>query len=264
MVRPDGNGGLTWSLDSNGNGVVDAGDTVYTFGASTDQPVIGDWNAAGKDQIGVYRPDLARNSLAFTLDANGDGVFDGGDQVFDFGSPGDTVLSGMWAQPGSQLDAAPGATLPAVPPLPLTAATLTPVLDQAIDTWMATGLDAQQKQLLEHLTVQVTTLDNGLLGYTQGEHIELDSRAAGFGWFVDPTPADNSEFPLETNAGLQADSASPAAGKMDLFTVLMHEMGHTLGLGDLNPSLFPHDLMNGSLPVGTRRFPTFGEANVSP
>ena len=79
-------------------------------------------------------------------------------------------------------------------------------------------------------------------------------------WFVDPTPLDNSEFPVATDQGLQADNGSPAAGRMDLLTVLLHEMGHTLGLGDLDPSTYPSNLMAGTLPPGTRRLPYAGEA----
>jgi hypothetical protein len=32
-------------------------------------------------------------------------------------------------------------------------------------------------------------------------------------------------------------------------------LGHVLGLGDLDPSLYPHDLMSADLPTGVRRLP---------
>jgi hypothetical protein len=75
----------------------------------------------------------------------------------------------------------------------------------------------------------------------------VDVTAAGYGWFVDPTPADDSEFGL----GM---AGSPAAGRMDLLTVVMHELGHVIGLesrydGD------PSDLMYVYLGTGTRRLP---------
>ena len=99
-----------------------------------DQPIIpGDWDAGGEDEIGVYRPDPLRNSLTFTLDANGDGVFDAGDQVFDYGQPGDTVLSGKWQVPGQQLDAVGNEPDRRSSELPLTAATLEPVLAERLD-----------------------------------------------------------------------------------------------------------------------------------
>jgi hypothetical protein len=95
VVRPDGQGSLAFSLDSNGDGVFDAGDQVFHFGLPGDTVIVGDWNGDGRSKVGVVRPD-GQGSLAFSLDSNGDGVFDAGDQVFHFGLPGDTVIVGDW------------------------------------------------------------------------------------------------------------------------------------------------------------------------
>ena len=43
VARSNGNGGLVWSLDSNGNRQFDATDEVFVFGLSTDVPVAGVW-----------------------------------------------------------------------------------------------------------------------------------------------------------------------------------------------------------------------------
>jgi hypothetical protein len=59
------------------------------------------------------------------------------------------------------------------------------------------------------------------LGQQQGHTITLDINAAGWGWFVDPTPRDDSEI---TTAGNQGEQHH-----MDLLTVLEHELGHILG-----------------------------------
>ena len=50
---------------------------------------------------------------------------------------------------------------------------------------------------------------------------------------------------------LAATSISPAFGRMDLLTVVMHEFGHVLGYGDLDPNA--QKLMSGTLDAGTRR-----------
>ncbi len=83
----------------------------------------------------------------------------------------------------------------------------------------------------------------GELGYRLGETLTLSPTADGYGWFVDPTPADNSEFSVPTAYGLEASSGSPAAGRIDLLAAVLHEEGHALGLPDLNPTLYPGDIM---------------------
>jgi hypothetical protein len=42
---------------------------------------------------------------------------------------------------------------------------------------------------------------------------------------------------------------------MDLLTVISHELGHLLGLGDLDPGRYGHDVMTATLAPGERRLP---------
>ena len=56
----------------------------------------------------------------------------------------------------------------------------------------------------------------------------IDVNAAGYGWFVDGTPLDDAEFDLLIGE-LTASQESVAMGRMDLLTVVMHEIGHVLG-----------------------------------
>lgn len=59
------------------------------------------------------------------------------------------------------------------------------------------------------------------LGQASRHTIWLDSNAAGWGWFVAPTPGNDSEFTTPGNKGEMND--------IDLLMVLMHEIGHVLG-----------------------------------
>jgi hypothetical protein len=81
--------------------------------------------------------------------------------------------------------------------------------------------------------------------------ITLSTSAAGHGWFLDPTPADNSEFLPTSNPNEWIAKAGNAAdGKMDMLSVLLHEYGHALGL-DHSPD--SHDFMAPTLQPGVRR-----------
>lgn len=59
-----------------------------------------------------------------------------------------------------------------------------------------------------------------------------------------------------TIASTELGATDPmAATQMDLLTVLMHEIGHRLGLDDVSLADSAHGLMAESLDVGTRRLP---------
>jgi hypothetical protein len=89
---------------------------------------------------------------------------------------------------------------------------------------------------------------------TLGGTIWLDTDAAGYGWFLDGTPEDDAEFTIALREGeRRAENGSSAAGRMDLLTVVMHELGHVLGLADLRSAGSRGDLMYETLPTGVRR-----------
>ena len=126
----------------------------------------------------------------------------------------------------------------------------------AIDIWASAGLSASQITLLRSVPILVTDFGaGGVLGMSFPTRIVIDNDASGWGWFVDQTPRRNEEFRM--NAGsLTAIRGRNASGRMDLLTVLMHEMGHQLGLDDDYSNIGQHTLMAGRLDSGTRRLPT--------
>ena len=100
-------------------------------------------------------------------------------------------------------------------------------------------------------------LPDTTLGLASGNVIFLDTNAAGQGWFVDPTPREDSEF----TSGMPDTTT---AAKVDLLTVVVHEMGHILGLDD-DAATDPvaGTVMADVLPVGVRRIRLEGlTANV--
>jgi hypothetical protein len=125
----------------------------------------------------------------------------------------------------------------------------------AAKTLWTTALGAGDPQLavLDQVTVLAGNLPSGMLGETTGTQIVIDRSAQGWGWFVDPTPNDNSEFAKRLSSeALAASPSSPAAGRMDLLTTVVHEMGNAMGF----PEDRGHDVMGMVLQAGERRVPT--------
>ena len=101
---------------------------------------------------------------------------------------------------------------------PLTSAQVQPLLAEALARWQSAGADTSA---LRGIDIRIADLGGTTLGLASGHTIWLDDNAAGWGWFVDRTPHDNSEFTTPGNQGEKHH--------MDLLTVLMHETGHILG-----------------------------------
>ena len=100
------------------------------------------------------------------------------------------------------------------------------LLTVAVALWSTDSHAAVPAQL----TVELDDLPSGQLGAAFGHTVTLDADANGAGWY--------------------ADRATPSAGRVDLLTVLAHEVGHLLGY---DHSALSGDLMAATLPAGTRR-----------
>jgi hypothetical protein len=127
------------------------------------------------------------------------------------------------------------------------------MVDEAVRRWEESG-EVSQADLtkLDKVTFQIVDLSGLTLGQASPDTVVIDVNAAGYGWYVDATPADDLEFGLELGEWeLMAVETSPAFGRMDLLTVVMHELGHVLGYEDLDPGA--HNLMSGALDAGVRR-----------
>ena len=137
---------------------------------------------------------------------------------------------------------------------PLTPADINAVLPAARQYWLSVGASAS---LLSCANFQIDDLPTGFAGQTQGGTITLDASGAGWGWYVDGTPSDNAEFDASPNAptsamDFNAPLSSAAFDRLDLLTVVIHELGHVLGM----PSTVSADnVMSQYLAPGQRRLP---------
>jgi hypothetical protein len=186
-------------------------------------------------------------------DSNGDGVLN------------IAVISDyVWVAAG--LDVATPGSLPALPqaagfarPTPgdavttLTDAQLQPIVVEAINRWAAAGADPA---VLSRVQFRIGDLDGlGRLGEASPGYVTIDDDAYGATWFVDATPGDDAEF---TPTGIATELRSlvgESANRVDLLTVVMHELGHELLMGDVDGSLLVGDLMSETLTTGVRRLP---------
>ncbi len=137
-----------------------------------------------------------------------------------------------------------------------------PLFDVAVARWAAVGLDSEGLALLRGAELAVAELGGGRLAFTSGSTITLDASASGWGWFLDPEPfSDDAFLPGPSGSTLRAVPGGPADGRVDLLTVLQHEMGHLLGLDDLYDET--DDLMSALLEPGMRRVPTTAHVDAA-
>ena len=138
---------------------------------------------------------------------------------------------------------------------PLTASEATPLLHEAEVRWTAAGADVAALGRVQIRVVNLPGTELGEWSTVGADTIFLDTNAKSWGWFIDPTPAQDSAFPVRVAKTEDRAISGAAAGQMDLLTVIMHEMGHLLGYPDLNPQTAPYDLMSAELAPGIRRLP---------
>jgi hypothetical protein len=204
------------------------------------------WASLGIYDFGVTTP-TAVITVRLSNAANGKVVADGIIAV-PVGSP-ELVT-------GGPID--PDATTPT-----LTPDSLQLVVAEARARWAASLTNPADRDALARVEFQVADLPGSTLGLTSLNTIWLDPNAGGHGWFTDPTPWDDVEFPiLVADHELFADGDSPAVGRVDLLTVVMHELGHVLGLEDLDPDAHADDLMAATLAPGTRRVFTLSPSAI--
>jgi VCBS repeat-containing protein len=292
----DGAGsGFEGILVQSGNGAQNSASTInLTLTGNTIRDIlddrglfINDFNIAGANTINAL---ISGNTF---INANGSGATT---TARIGGAPGGTDhvnvtqadANALAAANGLTASAAPGSTMRvdtnvffnhAAPPTPpatpqmalhgqgpggadqLTMDALAPVLAAAIQHWADAGASAAQIALLGHASLKIADLPNsGFLADTDASGIMIDTDGAGWGWFIDPTPSDNSEFHATASPSELIATSGNAANHIDLLTVVEHELGHILGLPDTGQT----GVMNIALDSGERRLPDAADVAGAP
>lgn len=137
----------------------------------------------------------------------------------------------------------------------ITVAALDPLIAAAKANWSAVGAD---RQLFGGVTFAVADLGADILGFSvvgpdSPPIIYVDDDGAGRGWFVDATPATTEEYRWSDGFAAWSAAQGEAQGRIDLLTMISHELGHVLGLGHIEAGA--PSVMAGSLHPGERRLP---------
>ncbi len=228
-----------------------AGATNKTFKFGTSKcgwtPIAGDWNGDGVDTIGLYAASAKKFYLRNTNTAGAANLT----LAISGAGSGWKPIIGHWTSSGSSLLASGGA-LTSSKAASLTQAQLNSVIKAAIARLAdALNLDAAAVKKLESTQFVISNLTGSSLGLADGNTVYIDANAAGYGWFVDSTAGTDEEF-RTTSSGSSSAISSKAVDKIDLLTVVEHELGHVLGLDDLDAALV-NELMARTLGTGVRR-----------
>ena len=124
----------------------------------------------------------------------------------------------------------------------------------AIERWRLAGISAEEFARLQALRFEIADLPYTEIAKATSTSIKIDELAAGYGWFFDQSPWEDSEFTVGVpERELQTTEYSLAHGKMDLLTVIMRELGkeYLKGKKEMPESLRP--LMDSTLSPSVRR-----------
>lgn len=134
----------------------------------------------------------------------------------------------------------------------------------AIERWRETGISDPELMRLQSMTFELADLPDGHLATATSTHVRIDETAAGYGWFADPAPMEDSEFDVPVpGRELQTTESGPAFGRMDLLTVVMRELGVAYRQGKKSLPKQPGSLMRTTLSPGVRRLPHSGNIRSS-
>jgi hypothetical protein len=229
-----------------GKGLIEGNTTLYDFGASI--VLDGSVSRGGVDVLNVFG---ANNTANVSVSPGASGTLT---VTTAGGTSAPVSFSGINALMGP----APGPASNALvedesSSVPLTPDVLETFVAEAVARFKAMGVRQDRLDAVLSFTLQISDLPNNYLGQASVDTITIDRNAAGWGWFIDVTPWEDSEFALDESRHELSACTAASIDHMDLLTVVMHEVGHVLGLGHTPQAPISYDIMDGLLETGARR-----------
>ncbi len=223
-----------WYLDHNQN-AGDANPVKFQFGGMAGaQGIAGNWFGTATTYVGLYSPNTGTWYLNNTQGPNSSPL------TFQYGGmAGSQGVPGVWNVQLEQAAGGPQTTNPSS--TVLTQSQLNSTVTAALERLHDAGVDSTLVADLSEVHFEIGQLPPGDLGLANlaSDLVEVSPNAAGYGWFVDPTAPTDGSGPASFHG-------------IDLLTVVLHELGHYVGLTDL-PASSGNNLMDGYLGVGQRR-----------
>ncbi len=132
---------------------------------------------------------------------------------------------------------------------------ITPVVQAAIERWRAMGVSAEDMARLQAVQFEVADLPDDQLVVTTPDRVIIDESAADFGWFIDSTPDEDSEFEVGSGNWIRAKQTSQALTQIDLFTAVSRALNYVIEHDWTKRSINRYSLDQRVLEPGTRRTP---------
>ena len=225
-----------------GKGLIEGG-ALYRFGTSN--VLDGSESTAGVDVLG------ANDTANVALSALGSGSLT-------VTTAGGTSAPLPFGALMSLLPAPAPGVLPATDaaPVDLTPDLLQAFVAEAVARFAAAGAKTERLSRVQAFALQISDLPGNYLGLVSTDTIVVDRNAAGWGWFIDATPWEDSEFTFDEFEREMRASTASALDRMDLLTIVMHEVGHVLGLEHNSDQSSSADMMHALMETGVRRLLT--------
>jgi hypothetical protein len=127
------------------------------------------------------------------------------------------------------------------------------IVQASLARWQQLGVSSDDLERLKAVEFEIADLPDDQLAVTTPTRIIIDETAAGYEWFIDSTPEENTEFRKDATREFRAKDDSYASERMDLLTAVTRGLDYVLEHKWWSRSINRLGLMEQTLPPSVRR-----------